>query len=150
MEINIKDYLSEEEIKEICIDYVRGLLNKNRLEEERILYNIAYNAAYKIIDDCINEDDLSIIKNKVVSILSKINNYEVFRKKDAWGAEDSIAYIELQKAINENKYLIYENVKKAITEKDYEKEFGAWEDYLGEIVLNALTIGLNRIKDGDI
>lgn len=145
MEINIEDYLSKDEIKEICKDYVKDLLySRNENHKERVLMNMAYQAAFSIIDDCLDEEDKQLIKEKVFKIINDPTSYSIFRKKDVWGMEDSEAYIEVKKAVEEYKPLINKLVKKAIMEKDYISELDS--NYIGECLIKALKKGLNEIE----
>lgn len=53
MEIDVRDYLSEEEIKQICIEEIRHKVNRQFQEKdlERIVSNSAYYKVFGIVDD---------------------------------------------------------------------------------------------------
>jgi hypothetical protein len=143
-EINIDDYVSEEEKKELCIEYIRQTLrgDGNENHKERVLSNMAYTAAHSLIDESLSQEDIEIIKLKTKEIILNSSNYGVFRKKDAWGSEDSVAWIEVKKAIEENKYLINDLVKKAILSRDYEKDLNGYENYFIETIMAIFKKGL--------
>lgn len=143
--IKVDDYLSEAEIKELCREYVKETLAGNSSHKERVLSNMAYSSAYAILDTELTEDDKSKIRNKMKEIISDPSSYSVFRKKDAWGEEDSAAYIEVKKSIEEHKHLISGLVKKAILKWNYSKELPEASDYVGEYILDALRRGFNTI-----
>ena len=79
MNINFKDYLSDEEIKEIVIDELRKEARKhfcNEKEFTRILTNISYYELWKKIEEEVpNSQD--IIKEKVKEKLNEISNYDI-------------------------------------------------------------------------
>ena len=83
MNINFKDYLSDEEIKEIVIDELRKEARNhfcNEKEFTRILTNISYYELWKKIEEEVpNSQD--IIKEKVKEKLNEISSYDILRKK---------------------------------------------------------------------
>ena len=144
VEIDIDDYLSYEEKKELCIEYVREVLrgNGNSNHVERVLSNMAYSAAFQILDSVLTQEMMNAIREKTKQQIEDVSSFGIFRKKDAWGEEDSPAYIEVKTAIEEHKHLINPLVKKAIEEKDYSKELPESSDYIGEMIIDALRKGL--------
>lgn len=144
IEINIDDYVSAEEKKELCIEYIRETLRggDNPNHKERVLSNMAYNAAFKLLDEALTKEDHVLIHSKVVEIIKDDSAYGLFRKKDAWGQEDSVAYVEVKKAIEEHKHLINGLVKQAILDRDYSKDIGESSEWVGEIITDALIKGL--------
>jgi hypothetical protein len=144
IDINIDDYVSEEEKKDLCLEYIRETLRGDKNHEERVLSNMAYNSAYKLLDEALTEEQKNKIKQKVAKIIADETNFGLFRKKNAWGQEDSEAYLEVKKAVVEHKHLINGLVKKAILEKDYEKEIPKTYDIIGEIIGDAILKGLSK------
>src|SRR5690606_30078716 len=102
IKIDINDYLSESEKKEYAIEafkeQVKSELFKSSngtiqsdSEVQRIIGNITgqivMNEVQKYIPDC-----EELIKQKTIEVLSKDNYaYYVFKKKDAWDREESLA-----------------------------------------------------------
>lgn len=142
--INIDDYLSNEEKKELCIEYVREVLRGDAHQRERVLSNMAYEAAFSILDSALTEEMMKIVKEKAFAQIEKVTDFHIFRKKDAWGQEDSVAYLEVKKAVEEHKHLINPLVKKAILEKDYATELPKSADYVGDVLIDALVKGLQQ------
>lgn len=142
IEINIDDYLSEEEKKDLCIEYVKEVLRGDKHHKERVLSNMAYNASYKILDESLTEENIKTIKTKVKKIILNDHAYGIFRKKDAWGQEDSEAYKEVKRSIEKHKHLIDDKVKQAIVNRDFDKDVDDNYLFLGEAIINALKIGL--------
>ena len=100
IEINIDEYVSEEEKKSLCIEYIREVLrgDGNKNHKERVLSNMAYNASYKLIDEALTKEDLKTIRATTKKLIQDKNGFGIFRKKDAWGEEDSAAWLEVKKA----------------------------------------------------
>ena len=111
MNINFKDYLSEEEIKEIIIDELRKEAREhfcNEKEFTRILTNISYYELWnKIEEEVPNSQD--IIKEKVKEKLNEISNYDILRKKGEFNDSNSLAYDILEKYVDENKNIVWKN-----------------------------------------
>ncbi|MGD8567363.1 MAG: hypothetical protein PVJ39_04710 [Gammaproteobacteria bacterium] len=146
-EIDIEDYLSHEEIKDLCVEYVRKTLSGdgNEHHKERVLSNMAYNSAFAIMDEAIDKKDLQEIRNKVKDILHDPSSYSIFRKKDAWWSEDSAAYLEVKKAISKHKHVIDGLVLKAINERDYQKDVSD-PDYLVGAIMEIFKLGIECNK----
>lgn len=117
MEVNVKDYLSNEEIKEMVIDGVRSAIQKDC---ERLLSNFAHSQVHTFVDDAISDEHKKNINLNIDRVISNLSEYTVFRKKDAWGSDDSIAYSYLQNSMKENKELVFNKVEKTIREFNYE------------------------------
>ena len=141
MNINFKDYLSEEEIKEIVIDELRKETRKQFCDEKeftRILTNISYYELWKKIEEEVpNSQD--IIKEKVKEELNKISSYDVFRRKGEFNNCNSLAYDILEKYVDENKNIIEDKVKDIFSElskTDLKYEIqGILENYIEKLFL---------------
>lgn len=124
IEININDYLSEEEIKEECKRAIRDLIYNTYNNESRIdtlISNLSYEFLFKQISECINKDAETLIRNKVIELLENDYSikYELFRKPNAWDREASVGYKILQQAIKDSENLIREKVTTAINNYDF-------------------------------
>lgn len=117
IEIDVTDYLSKEEIKDICVEIIRNTINK---DTERILSNLAYTHAHSIIDSLLTMTEKQELNNKVKQILDKTDTYTVFRKADYWHKEDSIAQKYLNESIIENKEVIKSRALEAMNRFDFD------------------------------
>lgn len=147
MEIKIEDYLDDNEIKDIIIYEFRESLKKHftyEREIERILTNLSYNIVWSMVDKHFKYNASELIRNKVIDLINDLSEFSVFRQKDAWGKEDSIAYNELQKAMNNNKDLIQKKVKDVINNYDYSSALTKNSDWFTEVIVDALRKGLNE------
>jgi uncharacterized membrane protein YheB (UPF0754 family) len=119
LEINIKDYLSEEEIKEVCKDTIRNCIKEKLNKEEdiqRFLTNSSYHFVWSAVEELCPENMKELITNKIPEIIKGLSTYHVFRKKDVWDKDESKGWILLQKALSETEPLIKERVCELINE----------------------------------
>lgn len=138
--IRVEDYLSNEEIKEICKDYVRSTLyGHSDAHKERVLLNMAYNSAHSIIDDILTDVDKVRLRKDVLKLLKNPSSTMIFRKKDAWGSEDSAAYLEVKRTVAENLDLIRSRVIEAIQLRDYSNDIPRAGDAIMSFIADAIT-----------
>jgi hypothetical protein len=141
MEINVEDYLDRDEIKDIIKNQIRYIVER---DAERLLTNSAYYVVFKAVDEALDNSAKELIKAKAIAIINDLSEYSVFKKKDAWETEDSIAYQVLQEAMNENKDLIKQKVREAIENRDYEKDIQNSMDYISEGLFEIMRRGLEN------
>jgi len=111
MEINIEEYLSEEEIKQIIISKLKeSVVFDNEEDIKRIISNTAYNLVWEKVGDVFNESIEVVLRDKIKDIISGMSEYSIFKKPDAWDREPNSAYKFLQKCIDEEK----DNIKNIV------------------------------------
>ena len=118
MEINIKDYLSEEEIKDICKEEIRNSVKKifcNEREITRIITNLSYYELWEEIEKEV-PNCKEIIKEKTIEQLNNISSYDVIRKGSLYDEKNSVAQDILENCVKENKEIIENKVKKILNE----------------------------------
>ena len=119
MEINIKDYMSDEEIKAIIEDEIvretrRTLCNEKEIT--RILTNISYYELWKKIEEEVPNCQ-EIIKEKTKEKILEISKFDIFKKRDDFlEYKDSLAQQFLNESVKENKNIIDDKVKKIMNE----------------------------------
>jgi len=121
--IDIKDYLSEDEIKQILIEQVKININslfKNEENTQRLLSNLSYEIVFNEIDKLV-PNSRQVILDKTEKIIRDIKSYSVFRD-GSYGSKPSLAYVMMEDAVKSNKDLINEKVKDTIINKDYSSE----------------------------
>lgn len=123
MEINPMDYVPQEEIKEICIEELRGrvreALRYNDVSD--ILGNISYQCVFKEIEDLLQLKEEEIkqqINDKVISIINDLSSYSIFRSKDNYTKSDSLGQKYVIEAVDNNKDLIQDRVKELLVDFD--------------------------------
>lgn len=119
MNINIEDYLSDSEIKEIIKEEFRKAIRKS-IDKNGVSTFIA-NLGYQNVFEMINEEAPEFedeIKTKTKEVIDNLTDYSVFRKKDLVDKEDSLAQKYLEEAVENNKDIIEKKVKFILNELD--------------------------------
>lgn len=111
MNINIEDYLSDYEIKEIVKEELREKIKSNieRNGVIRFISNIGYHNVFEIINKEIPEYE-NLVKEKTKEVIEGLTSFSVFRKADLLEREDSLGQKYLEKAIEDNKDIINNKV----------------------------------------
>ena len=123
MDIEIKDYLSPEEIKEICKDalYQKIREDMSKLNINDILANISHADVEAMVDEYVGEDDFckTEIPKKVRNVIENISEFTVFRKADIWERQSSVAYDILEEECRAARPLIKKRVEQIINEYNF-------------------------------
>jgi hypothetical protein len=142
MEIKITDYLSKEEIKEICNNELRIQIREffqNEKNAQRLLSNLSYQIIFDEVDKIIPSCK-KIIEEKVKEIIKNQTSYSVFRGRE-YGREPSLAYKMLETEVSKNKELLNEKIKDTIINTDYTEKIWNIFEKLGETFMeNIYTI----------
>jgi hypothetical protein len=123
LEINVKDYLSESELKEICRDAVRERVSALLCKEgdiDRFLTNASFHLVWDAVNEKCPDNMLEKITEKIPGIVEKLSSWDVFRAPDAWGREANKGWTLLQKALSDSEPLIKERVIELIRQIDME------------------------------
>ena len=123
MDIKIEDYLSKEEIKEICKDamYQKIREDMHNLNVNDIIANISNAEVEAMVDTYVGEDDFCKreIPKKVHRVIDELSTYTVFREADAWERKNSIAYDIMQEECRASRPLIKARVEQIINEYNF-------------------------------
>jgi len=120
IEINLDNYLSEEEKKEIVYNCFRNRVSeKLTYDAERILNNMAHHQAEKIVNELLTEGQKNFIKEKTDKILSNFSENTVFYK--SWYSREphSIAYTIINDTVNQKRQEIIDRVVSLIENYDF-------------------------------
>ncbi len=112
MNIEIENYLSDDKIRQIVEEEFRNRIKSLfRTEKEitRIVTNLGYYNTFKIIENEV-PNFKKLIKEQTKKQCENISSYSVFRKKDAFESENSLAQDYLEEAVEENKEIINKRV----------------------------------------
>lgn len=113
MNIKIENYISDEEIKDIIKEEIRKNVKYHLNSEKdlsRIIANISYKELWKQIELEIPNCE-KMLKDKTIEKLNELSSYDIFRRKDCYGAEDSLAIKLIDKYVEENKKIINDKIK---------------------------------------
>lgn len=120
MEVKIEDYLSEEEIREICKNalYHKIIEDMRKLNVNDIIANISYGEVAAMVDTYVGEDDFckKEIPKKVREVIAGLSTFTVFRKADAWERKNSVAYDIMEEECRAARPLIKARVEQIINE----------------------------------
>jgi len=123
MEIDVKDYISEDKMIEIAEDTFREQCLRHFRDEERferILKSLSYSIVRDLVDKEIKGDVAETIKEGVVECINeKDYSYHIFREKTRWN-DNSIAQTLLNKAVIDNSKLIGDKCKEAVSKLAHE------------------------------
>ena len=123
MNIDVKDYLTPEEIKDICQDALYQKIREDMrgLNIYDIIANISQSDVAAMVDAYVGEDNFckTEIPKKVRNVIENISSYTVFRKPDAWERQSSIANDILNEECRAARPLIKKRVEQIINEYDF-------------------------------
>jgi hypothetical protein len=127
--IDLDDYLSESEKKQYAIEAFKEAIKKELFksqsgtiqsdsEAQRIISNISHQIVFeevqKYIPDCEQK-----IKDKVIDVIEKEDyKYNIFKKKDVWDKEESLAITYMNETIRANKEIFQQRIKEYIENYD--------------------------------
>ena len=120
-EVDIKSYLSDDEIRNIIEDEIRQSVPKrvnemlhNESDFNRIISNLAYQTVRERVDANLPETMDDMLIEKIPQIVKELSAFTVFRKKDAWDREESKGWTILQKVLDDSEPLIRKRVEEII------------------------------------
>jgi hypothetical protein len=132
MEINIADYLSHEDIKEIAQDELRAQIReyfKNEENAKRLLSNLAYHIVSEEVSKIVPNYEQELVE-KVVSLIKDKNSvgFTLF-DFDNWGSGrcKSLGAKIVEQTVKENEQLIKDKVIETIQNRDYSDD--AWNKF---------------------
>ena len=123
MDIDLKDYLTQEEIKDVCKDALYQKIREDMrgLNINDIIANISNADVEAMVDAYVGEDDFckTEIPKKVRNVIENISTYTVFRKADVWERKSSIANDILEEQCRAARPLIKKRVEQIINEYNF-------------------------------
>lgn len=117
IKIDVKDYLSDEDIQQIARTEAVALVRSKLREEkdvERIITNGAYQIVWEKVGELFDTKLETMLTEKVSQIVEGLSEFSVFKKPDAWDRGTNKPYDVLQEAVLKNKSVIEEKVKDII------------------------------------
>ena len=157
--INIDDYLSEEEKKEIAIDVFRNQVKtqlfksidgtvQSDSEVQRVIGNISYEIVFNEVQKYI-PNAKKMVEDKVSKILKEKDlSYYIFRKKDAWDKEESLAITYLNQEVKSYEEMFKSRIKKEMEEydlgDDLNKELSNKFDKLADTMYSLSDLFINK------
>ena len=126
MEINFKDYLSDDEVKEIVQDelriQVRKLFSGTEENTQRLLSNLAYAIVRDEVDKIVPNYEEQLVNKVAELIKGKDLSFHVFNYHYSTNAPTSFGSKVIEQTVKENQQLIKDKVVKTIQETDYSEQ----------------------------
>lgn len=104
MEIDFKEYLSENEVKDIVKQKVGEAVAcyiTGETDLKRIITNATYETVFRFADEKFDNGLIGFMQEKIKDIISKMTTFNIFKKPDAWDREPNSAYKHLQACIED-------------------------------------------------
>ena len=140
LKIELSDYFSESEIKEVIRQHISDhLKNKVEREADRLLSNTAYYASYPFLESVFTDEMKKIVKNKTVEILTNLTPYNLLQSS-YWERGETEAMRHLKSAIRENTDVINSGIKNSLSKIDFDAKVDEDFSYrLKEAIMEKLT-----------
>lgn len=119
VKVNVEDYLSEDEIKDLCKDAI--LSNITYKFEHSKIDDILSNVGYKIVWEMVDKqvpNYTEMITNKVVDIINNLTSYSVFRDVNCYDKSKSEGQKILDQTVKNHMDIIDTKVKNILTNED--------------------------------
>jgi hypothetical protein len=111
MPVNIEEYLSEGEMKNIAREaFTAHCAEVFRKDHERIFGNVAHKMVWDEVDKLVDGDITEAIAKRVAEIIPQISEYTVFRAKGIYDREESPGQTALRAAVNRHAATLGERV----------------------------------------
>lgn len=151
IKLNIEDYLTHDEIKDIMKDQVRNEVRtffKDEKNAQRLLSNLSYQIVFNEIDKIIPNSKELIIK-QTEKVIRESSTYNVFRD-GSYGSSKSLASTYVEDAVKANKELINQKVKDTIISTDYSQSIWNKFEALAETFISNIysitDLGREKLK----
>lgn len=138
--INIDDYLSDEDKRQIARDEFRAACaRRSAADFERILSNAAYALVRQEVDAAFDGSMVETVRANAVKLISNLSSYSVFTPPTHWEREASKGWTYLQEAIEAAKPAMAERVLSIIAELDGDDLRGRLDGLIGDVIVSKLT-----------
>ena len=151
MEINFKDYLSDDEVKEIVQDelriQVRKLFSGTEENTQRLLSNLAYSIVRDEVDKIVPNYEEQLVNKVAELVKSKDLSFHVFNYNYSTNAPTSFGSKVIEQTVKENQQLIKDKVVKTIQETDYSEQALMKFESLAEDFTSNIYDFVNLMRD---
>lgn len=148
IEIDVNEVLTQEEIKETCINAIESVIvaryRSSESELNRLISNLSYQVVWDMVDRQIDGSLDEKIRSKVTDAIDSLTSFSVFREKDVWGGKESIGQKILNEEIANSRPLIKEKVEKIISNYHFNE---LKNDEIGDVVYQCIMDRLFGTRD---
>ena len=142
LKINIQDYFSDEQIKEIAEQELRAAFREHFRKEadvDRVITNLSIEYVHALVAEQWDGDFDELLRQKVREAIETGVSYHVFRRKDAWDRTESPAVAILDEECKNSRPLIRECVEKRIREYPFsELDKNEIGDVIYEVIMEKI------------
>lgn len=142
LKINIQNYFSDEQIKEIAEEELRAAFREQFRKEadvERVITNLSLEYIHALVSEQWDENFDELLREKVREAIEKGVCYYVFRRKDAWERTESPAVAILDEECKNSRPLIRECIEKRIREYPFsELDRNEIGDVIYEVIMEKI------------
>ena len=143
--INVSEYLSEEEIKKIAEEELRGAFRyqlRNEADVERVLTNLSHEYVFHAVCDYLNENQ-DYVRGRIIEGVSQALTadtikWKVFKRKDAWERDESPAVKILDDVLRNCRPQLEQAVNARIKEYDFRELQEEISDTIYECIVRKL------------
>lgn len=142
MNINLEDYLSEDQIRSIIEEEVREdvrhqIMSMSDGHLSDIMVNATYEAVDRMVAERFHENLTEKLAIRVAALIDTMSFFTIFRQKDAYGPA-SLCQQYLDEAVEANKDLITQKVVEKINDFHYDEIIESIEDTVYEVIHDKL------------
>lgn len=138
--IDINEFISKDEIKKAVLSEIQNLVriqfSGSEVNLNRLIANLSCTYVFDMVNQQFSGELETILKNKITDVINGLSTYSVFKRKDAWEREESVAYIALQEEMTNARPLIKNRVEQIINEYPFNE---LDHDEIGEVVYQCVT-----------
>lgn len=138
--INIDDYLTDEDRREIAKEEFRAICRRrSQIDFERILSNAAYDLVRQEVDAVFDGKMAETVQANAVKIINNLGSYTVFAPPNAWEKPASKGWEFLQSAIEAARPAINERVLAIVAEINGDELRERLDGMIGDVIVAKLT-----------
>ena len=138
--LNVDDFLSESEKKQIVSDAFRAEASRKSAEDfERIISNSAYHLVSAAVDAHFDGKMVEVLKASTIKVIENLSTHTVFSPPNAWDRAASKGFEHLQSSLDDLKPAIQARVAELIASYDSGYLGEMIERQVGEAILRKLT-----------
>lgn len=145
VEIDVMDYLTEDDIKDAALDVIRRVFReqiKTEASAERVISNVASDFVMRWVAEALCTSESKIRDGIADGVKDAIEGghikYYVFRRKDVWDRDEGPGVAILDEAIKNSRQLIESEVERRIKEYDFRELREQIEDTIYDVICRKL------------
>ena len=119
IKVNVSEFFSKEELKEIAEQELRAAFRAQFQKEsdvERVIVNLSWEYVCKLVAEQWDGDFEELLRQKVRKAIEDVVGWQVFRRKDGWESSESPAVKIMDEELKNSHPLIRAAIEKHIAE----------------------------------